>query len=1116
MAAMALQGCAQNARAEPTLGLANPGLANPSFERGLEGWTKTGTAFDSQPTYLENVNGSRVNPITVGGDYWKDIPFPIGIRGDYWIGTFDDRPTARAMRGQVQGDGPTGTLTSVAFLIPEETKFISFLIGGGEDLGGLKIELLEAIGRDYRPAPGIAPQTGLGSELLRRDWWNVTALDKSKAYVIRLTDDAPVGHINIDDIRFEKSEPAKATLADGRPSLLRTSIKGRAVWTDYDAKLWGAADLHTHPMSHLSMGGKLMHGMPDVGSLAPPGTIKEGNGCNQREVRTTFIDQALPDCSATHGGWGIDNTCGDSIRAAVINLIYDQEFIHKIKLPHKATCEPGMSMEGGLCYPPCNAGFHSFGTLCVRDCPAGFRDDGLACGKLATGYLRGVGYLLQNDDQGACQRDNPQGCEKVGLIWYPRCKAGFHGIGPLCTEDCPAGFGDIGAFCSKPAPYLRGVGYLFNNEKTRCERDNPQGCEQCGAPWFPNCRAGFHGFLCNTCVPDCPAGMTDLNPLCQKNSDYGRGNGYLGHTDDKGACERDNPQGCERCGAPFFPKCKPGFHELLCNTCSPDCPAGMMDIGLACTKDRTYNRGIGKLPLLNAHGDHQHAGWPAMAYWPHSSTAAHQQMYVDWIKRAHEGGLNVLVALAVNNELLGEVMNGSPPKDDKASADKQLDEIRSFIGRHGDFMKEVQSAADFRQAVKEGKLAVIVGLEVDNIGNFNVGNPALLADETAVKREIQRLYHDKGVRYIFPLHFADNVFGGPAVSGVLFNLSNRFARTRPLPIGVPYPPGFLHKVETASDPSINYRLAFFGGEGEWAHGLTLTTAKTLVDTLGATPFPPAFDAFKCPVPRLGCVPQFALLSSLLSPDSEWDRYQFVAGGQVNQRGLTPIGEVAIKEMMRLGMIIDIDHMSEKAANRTLEIAESFKYPVNSGHTGFRHKPGQKVVHEGLRSPAQLTRLGALGGMMGVGWAHGDASSYLESYRFGLQHGGTERCTPDRRPNRRTCAPITPPAFSLGSDINGFERMPGPRQGSAVMYCNAGIRCPTNTMRQYSFGTNADGTPRLWDYNKEGVAHIGLYPDIYQDLKNLGMTEQERTAFFGAADAFARMWDKIEVQKSTVR
>ena len=41
----------------------------------------------------------------------------------------------------------------------------------------------------------------------------------------------------------------------------------------------------------------------------------------------------------------------------------------------------------------------------------------------------------------------------------------------------------------------------------------------------------------------------------------------------------------------------------------------------------------------NAHGDHPHEGYPNFTHWPHFSSASHQQMYVDWIKRATEGGL---------------------------------------------------------------------------------------------------------------------------------------------------------------------------------------------------------------------------------------------------------------------------------------------------------------------------------------------------------------------------------------------------------------------------------------------------------------------------------------------
>ncbi|HVU55250.1 MAG TPA: hypothetical protein VHD83_09355 [Puia sp.] len=66
------------------------------------------------------------------------------------------------------------------------------------------------------------------------------------------------------------------------------------------------------------------------------------------------------------------------------------------------------------------------------------------------------------------------------------------------------------------------------------------------------------------------------------------------------------------------------------------------------------------------------------------------------------------------------------------------------------------------------------------------------------------------------------------------------------------------------------------------------------------------------------------------------------------------------------------------------------------------------------------------------------------------------------------------------------------------------------------GHNGSFGNKPWDYNTERVAHIGLFPDYFQDLKNLGMTQDERQAFFTAADYFVNMWDRYEKNKGNVR
>lgn len=50
-----------------------------------------------------------------------------------------------------------------------------------------------------------------------------------------------------------------------------------------------------------------------------------------------------------------------------------------------------------------------------------------------TTYGRGVGYALWNEEK--CKAENKIGCEKWGLIWYPRCECDYENFGCcICTE----------------------------------------------------------------------------------------------------------------------------------------------------------------------------------------------------------------------------------------------------------------------------------------------------------------------------------------------------------------------------------------------------------------------------------------------------------------------------------------------------------------------------------------------------------------------------------------------------------------------------------------------------------------------------------------------------------
>jgi len=229
---------------------------NWDYSTGTLGWAKTGAAFDNQPTVGDNVFASRIGFGRVGGDYF-DVPYPIGNNGKSWLGTFENHPDDSTALGTVQGDAPQGTLTSGPFRI--EKPIISFLIGGGEALGRLGVILLVENRGTYSPTKFRA--TGMNSEILRREVWNVAELRGSRAriHIVDLSSDA-WGHTNVADIRFHDTDPrqqlAWAEVAPGRRGLV-----------DPETAVFGLADLHTHPAAHLAFGGNLYFGEP-MGPIA--------------------------------------------------------------------------------------------------------------------------------------------------------------------------------------------------------------------------------------------------------------------------------------------------------------------------------------------------------------------------------------------------------------------------------------------------------------------------------------------------------------------------------------------------------------------------------------------------------------------------------------------------------------------------------------------------------------------------------------------------------------------------------------------------------------------------------------------------------------------------------
>jgi microsomal dipeptidase-like Zn-dependent dipeptidase len=435
----------------------------------------------------------------------------------------------------------------------------------------------------------------------------------------------------------------------------------------------------------------------------------------------------------------------------------------------------------------------------------------------------------------------------------------------------------------------------------------------------------------------------------------------------------------------------------------------------------------------NPGGDSE--GAPSFKDWPVWNDILHQKMWVDWLYRSYQGGLRVMVALAVNNKTIADMTAGPGdyPTDDKSEADRQIDATKEFVSRHSNFMEIAMSSADVERIVRANKLAIVLGVEIDNIGNLNRSKSLTNAEISA---EVNRLYA-KGVRYIFPIHLIDNPFGGTALYQNIFNYSNDREAG--------------HWWSPTCAAGIDYKFA--------PTSSAMFTAGVLAK-LGTTYNPPNYPA--CPK----------------------------GSGEVNSRGLTPQGQFAIKEMMRHGMLIDIDHMSDKSQTETIQIATAVPggYPLNSGHNALRGAVGD----ERAMTAAHYAEIGKLHGMAGVGSSGTDAYAWADAYRQVIAAMGNGAVA------------------GFGTDTDGMAMGMKPRKGSAVRY--------------------DDGFPRSvlgnkwWDYNKDGVAHYGMLPDFLKDVEtapakgpgNLSGKQLVDDNLMYGADYFVQTWSKCEKLKGIVK
>ncbi len=433
-------------------------------------------------------------------------------------------------------------------------------------------------------------------------------------------------------------------------------------------------------------------------------------------------------------------------------------------------------------------------------------------------------------------------------------------------------------------------------------------------------------------------------------------------------------------------------------------------------------------------GTHDTHGWPTFWGWPVNDTYTHQQTYYMWLKRAWAAGERLVVAQTVEDQPLCEIEPLRSHSCDETEVIKlevqRLRALQDYVdaqsgGPRRGWFRLVYRPGQARRAIKRGKLAVLIGVESSNLFGCSesMGEPQCTRDDVDRGiREFRRL----GIRSVFVAHWVNNAFAGTALeggaNGIFINAMNRYQTGRYFQTGPCPEPGQGEEV-VFSAPALEALAGFY----------------------------PAF------APLLGQGP-----APVYPP-----------GKQCNVKGLTNLGEYLIGRLIANHMLIEVDHLSEKARLQVLAIAERHRYPLVSSHTNTG----------GFWTDSDLRRLYALGGFA---VARPDNTGPL-SARF-LQLGRF-------RQGRRYFG------VGLGTDTGGFNELPGREPDARSAPLRYPFLCYDRKVRLARQRTGE----RTYDLNADGVAHYGLYPDLLARMKQRKGGKAALRLLFRSAEAYVKTW-----------
>jgi hypothetical protein len=324
---------------------------------------------------------------------------------------------------------------------------------------------------------------------------------------------------------------------------------------------------------------------------------------------------------------------------------------------------------------------------------------------------------------------------------------------------------------------------------------------------------------------------------------------------------------------------------------------------------------------------HDPVGWPTFKDWPHHKSLTHEGSYYKWLERAWRGGLRSYVNLFVDNVQLCELYpikrNSCNEMDSVRLQARGIRELEGYIdaqsgGPGKGWFRIVTNPFQARRVINQGKLAVILGIEVSRLFDCRIYDGRPECNRAQIDRQLDEVYK-LGVRQMELVNKFDNALGGVAGdsgdTGAAVNSANKRETNRYWDMRTC--DGHKHGVNDR--PQI-------AGPGDGRDNMAGNFgALTPPGTAPVYPSPPHCNAY----------------------------------------GLSDLGKHLVRQLVRKRMIVDPDHLSVLARQDLMTVLEAERF---SG----------AVSSHSWSTPDALPRIYDLGGV--VAPYAGNSESFVKAWR----------------------------------------------------------------------------------------------------------------------------------------